>query len=166
MISTRLRVVAVFLVFFAFALVLSTPTPRDELAKRSNGDDVLSILTTIKSATDTILPKIDALVAGGQVSDATLRPLLTQLASTASTAIKGLSALQRPITFTSGTASQADIVTLASQICSDLARSAVGVLLVITNLLATAVFAVTSVLQNLTGLSITLPGLPPITLFR
>lgn len=59
MISVRLRVVAVFLLFCAFVLVISTPTPKDvELSKRSTGDDVLSILASVKLVTDTVLPQI------------------------------------------------------------------------------------------------------------
>jgi len=59
MISPRLQVVAIFMAFFAFALVISTPTPKDlALSKRSDGNDVLAILTKIKLDTDTILPKL------------------------------------------------------------------------------------------------------------
>jgi hypothetical protein len=135
MISSRFRIVAFFFLFCAFALVLSTPTPKDlTLYKRSTGSDVLAILTTVQLSTNSVLPKIgmstflsllsqslrwiDALVAAGQVSDSTVRPLLSQLASTASTAIKSVSSLQHPITFPSGGASQADIVSLAGQILS------------------------------------------------
>ena len=52
--------VAVFALFCAFALVtISTPAPKDvALSKRSNGDDVLAILTTVKSDTDNVLPQI------------------------------------------------------------------------------------------------------------
>jgi hypothetical protein len=58
MISSRLRLVALFFLFCAFALVISTPTPKDVVLKRSTGDDILSILTTIKVDIDVILPEL------------------------------------------------------------------------------------------------------------
>jgi hypothetical protein len=60
MISARL--IAFFVVCFAFALVLSTPTPNDvSLYKRSDSDAVLAILVTVKNDIAKTIPKIGRL---------------------------------------------------------------------------------------------------------
>jgi len=147
-----IRLFSFFVVCFAFALVLSTPTPDAvKLYKRSDSTAILDILQTIQTDISSILPQLDSVVADGQVTDGNIRPLLTSLVDTAVTAVQALAALSLPINFVDGASLDA-LVALAVAIVSALAATAIRLLVVLPNLLDTVLFVVRAVLAGLTGL--------------
>ncbi|KIY46595.1 hypothetical protein FISHEDRAFT_75515 [Fistulina hepatica ATCC 64428] len=79
--SKIVAVAIVGLVGFAVALPYSGAVKRT-----SSADDVISILETLRSSTDEILPQISGLVANGTASDNTVTPLTSSLVSAMNTA--------------------------------------------------------------------------------
>ncbi|KIY45535.1 hypothetical protein FISHEDRAFT_76392 [Fistulina hepatica ATCC 64428] len=72
--------------FVAVGLValvgVAAALPNSGVVKRtSSADDVISILETLRSSTDEILPQISGLVANGTASDDTVTPLTSSLVS-------------------------------------------------------------------------------------
>ncbi|KAF9016404.1 hypothetical protein BDZ89DRAFT_1166257 [Hymenopellis radicata] len=113
MFASRLAFVALTVFSFTSALV-TPPTKRDNA-------DVLNILTTLKSSTDSILPQIDSLVASQQASSASLTPLFNQVQAaltTATSSIQGLPALGNKKRQTDD-----ELTSLATQIIEDINTS-------------------------------------------
>ncbi|KAJ7703678.1 hypothetical protein B0H17DRAFT_1231542 [Mycena rosella] len=77
----------------ASASPASAPTGLAIVDKRASTADVETVFTTLKSSTDSILPQIDALVSSGTASDATVAPLIGELAAALNTATASLSSL-------------------------------------------------------------------------
>ncbi|KAF7364578.1 Sc15 protein [Mycena venus] len=94
--------------------------------KRSSTADIESVLNTLKSSTDTILPQITALTSGGTASDATVTPLISDLTAALDTASASLATLS-PVE-SRKRQSDDDIANLVAGIVTDVANALDGLL--------------------------------------
>ncbi|KAJ3825149.1 hypothetical protein EV361DRAFT_263764 [Lentinula raphanica] len=85
------RFFALFFLFASFGIVTSNATV---VQKRQDTADVETVLNTLKSSTDVILPQITSVAQSGNVSDATVAPLINELTAALNTASSSLSALK------------------------------------------------------------------------
>ncbi|KAF8144545.1 hypothetical protein K438DRAFT_1549918, partial [Mycena galopus ATCC 62051] len=93
---------------------------------RQSTADIETVLNTLKSSTDTILPQITALTSGGNASDATVTPLFNDLTTALATANASLATLT-PVT-SSKRQSDDDIANLVAGIITDIANALDGLL--------------------------------------
>ncbi|KAJ6479106.1 hypothetical protein C8R45DRAFT_359077 [Mycena sanguinolenta] len=90
--------------------------------KRSTAADVETVLNTLKSSTDSILPQITALTSAGTATDATITPLINDLTTALDTATSSLGALT-PVPVLSGLLSEAAVASLIAGIVTDVAQA-------------------------------------------
>ncbi|KAJ7717859.1 hypothetical protein B0H16DRAFT_1475837 [Mycena metata] len=85
---------AVSLFFLAATLATASPVAAPAAVdKRASTAAVQSVLTTLQSNTNTILPQLNALSTSGTASEANVTPLIGQLTSAINTATSSLSSL-------------------------------------------------------------------------
>ncbi|KAJ7704771.1 hypothetical protein B0H17DRAFT_920656 [Mycena rosella] len=131
-----LRITSLFLLATSF--VSASPTPLAGLAtieKRASTADVATVINTLKTSTDSIIPQINALVSGSTATDATVTPLINDLTAAFDTASASLTTLA----LTGGLKRQSD---------DDIANLVAGILT-----------DVTTALDGLLGTASTIPGL-------
>ncbi|KAJ7121721.1 hypothetical protein C8R44DRAFT_981751 [Mycena epipterygia] len=89
-----LRIASLFLLSMTF--VSGSPTHDAGLSvidKRASNAQVLTVVNTLKSSTDSILPQISALTSSGTATDATVTPHMNALTAALNTATASLTAL-------------------------------------------------------------------------
>ncbi|KAJ6527752.1 hypothetical protein B0H19DRAFT_540640 [Mycena capillaripes] len=86
------RFASLFLLSATFVSAIPTPANTD-LVRGAAPTDVHIVLITLKSTTDDILPQIHDFVSTGNVTDAIITPLVTQLTVAIQTASSALAAL-------------------------------------------------------------------------
>ncbi|KAK7006409.1 Sc15 protein [Favolaschia claudopus] len=95
--------------------------------KRSSTADIETVFNTLKSSTDSILPQINSLVAGGTASDATVTPLINDLTAALDTATASLASLD-PVGESSKRQSDDEIANLVAGILTDITNALDGLL--------------------------------------
>ncbi|KDR67389.1 hypothetical protein GALMADRAFT_147174 [Galerina marginata CBS 339.88] len=150
------RFFASFLAFSAIAAYAS-PAPI-EVQKRADVSDVLSVVSTLKSATSSILPQLNSLAGSNQATQTNVAPLLAQLVGAFNTATTSLNGIG-PVDTTSGGTSQ-DVATAFAPIVSEIAITLEAVEAVVPGLpvVLAAVGFDLAVDEVLVGLSILLDG--------
>ncbi|RDB18108.1 hypothetical protein Hypma_000440 [Hypsizygus marmoreus] len=121
------RLISFFLFFVTFGIVTASPAPKAAIAKRAGtSSDLQAVFLTLKSATDSILPQINALVANGKASDATITPLANAVTAALDTASASFAAIPGPVSTESGP-SKDEIAALAAGIITDITTTFDGV---------------------------------------
>ncbi|RDB17271.1 hypothetical protein Hypma_001951 [Hypsizygus marmoreus] len=121
------RLISLSLFFVTFGIAAASPAPKAGIAKRAGtSSDVQAVFLTLKSATDSILPQIDSLVANGNASDATITPLANAVTTALDTASASLAAIPGPVSTDSGP-SKDEIAALTAGIVTDITTSFGGV---------------------------------------
>ncbi|KAJ3740560.1 hypothetical protein DFH05DRAFT_1581627 [Lentinula detonsa] len=115
------RFFAVFFLFASFGIVTSVPS-NAAVQKRQDTADIETILNTLKSSTDSILPQITSVGQSGNASDTTVTPLINELNTALNTATSSLAALQTS-SRKARRQSDDDIATLVAGILTDIADS-------------------------------------------
>ncbi|KAJ7616639.1 hypothetical protein FB45DRAFT_873088 [Roridomyces roridus] len=122
-----LRFASLFLL--STSLVTASPAPVADPAgltvvdKRAS-TDIQTVFNTLKNSTDSILPKITALVSAGTATDDTVTPLINDLTAALDTATSSLSAL--PVSTERQT--DEDIADLVAGIITDITTALGGLL--------------------------------------
>ncbi|RDB18123.1 hypothetical protein Hypma_000439 [Hypsizygus marmoreus] len=121
------RLISLSLFFMTFGIAAASPAPKAAIAKRAGtSSDVQAVFLTLKRSTDSILPQIDALVANGKASDATITPLANAVTAAINTASASLGAIPGPVSTESGP-SKDEIAALTAGIVTDIVTSFDGV---------------------------------------
>ncbi|KAI5119276.1 hypothetical protein M0805_008057 [Coniferiporia weirii] len=141
----------VFLTVGAFALA-------GPAEKRSSAASVQTVLTTLQSSTNSILPQINALSTNGKASDSTALPLINELVSALNTAQSSLAVVNAGGSLLEKRQSTDEVATLVAGIVSDITLSLngiVGVLPILDSILVDVDVALSEVL---TGVEIAVDG--------
>ncbi|KIK58218.1 hypothetical protein GYMLUDRAFT_202684 [Collybiopsis luxurians FD-317 M1] len=115
------RFFALFFLFASFGFVASVPSAAT-VQKRQDTADIETVLNTLKSSTDTILPQITAIGQAGNASDANVTPLINDLTAALDTASSSLTSLQTS-SRKARRQSDDDIANLVAGIITDIANA-------------------------------------------
>ncbi|KAJ7439111.1 hypothetical protein FB451DRAFT_1447434 [Mycena latifolia] len=121
-----LRFTSLFLLASTFVAASPAAPLPGSVEKRASTADIQTVLTTLQTSTGSILPQIDAVVANGTATDATVTPLINELTAALDTATASLAAL--PATTGSKRQSDDDIANLVAGIITDIANALEGLL--------------------------------------
>ncbi|KAJ7615608.1 hypothetical protein DFH06DRAFT_1483952 [Mycena polygramma] len=121
-----LRFASLFLLSATFVSSSPTPAAGVALVERSSTADIQTVFTTLKGSTDSVIPQINALVSGGNATDETVTPLITDLTTAFNTATASLATLS-PVE-QAKRQSDDDIANLVAGIITDVTQALDGLL--------------------------------------
>ncbi|THV03767.1 hypothetical protein K435DRAFT_650590 [Dendrothele bispora CBS 962.96] len=131
MFSRAFSFIAFLTLFLSFSFVASNPVTIPQAGsnaiKRQSNADIESVLNDLQDQVGTILPQIDALVSGGNATDDTVTPLITQLTDALNATTASLADLNTSSTSTKRQSND-DIANLVAGIVTDIANSLNGLL--------------------------------------
>ncbi|PPQ81850.1 hypothetical protein CVT25_013450 [Psilocybe cyanescens] len=95
----------------------ATPVP-ETVEKRADISDVLSVISTLKSSTGTIIPQINSLVSDGTASESNVTPLISDLITSLNTASSSLASIGSVDSTSGGSAT--DVANAIAPIITDI----------------------------------------------
>ncbi|KAG9219924.1 hypothetical protein CCMSSC00406_0009527 [Pleurotus cornucopiae] len=121
------RVLPLFFLGLSFSFVsVAKPIAQSVAVKRAGGDagtDVAAVLTTLKAASDSILPKIDDLIDSGNANVDNVEPLFSQLIDAFETATASLTELKGKLSTPQSGPTKAELAASIASIITDTAMT-------------------------------------------